>query len=282
MYIGIMNKLDTAARARVVACLVEGNSIRSTVRMTGIAKNTVVKLLADLGAACSEYQDKTFRNLTCKRVQCDEIRSFVGCKEKNVPKEEKRKGRGDVWTWTAIDAETKLIPCWYVGNRDAGAAYHFMRDLAGRLANRVQLTTDAHQPYLKAVEDAFGADIDYAQLVKIYGSPETSQYNAQVRYSPAVCMGARKAKIMGKPAYAHVSTSICERQNLNMRMGMRRFTRLTNAFSKKVENHEHAIALYFMYYNFCRIHQSLRVTPAMEAQVTDHVWTIEDVVALID
>ena len=282
MYIGIMNKLDTAARARVVACLVEGNSIRSTVRMTGIAKNTVVKLLADLGAACSEYQDKTFRNLTCKRVQCDEIWSFVGCKEKNVPKEEKRKGRGDVWTWTAIDAETKLIPCWYVGNRDAGAAYHFMRDLAGRLANRVQLTTDAHQPYLKAVEDAFGADIDYAQLVKIYGSPETSQYNAQVRYSPAVCMGARKAKIMGKPAYAHVSTSICERQNLNMRMGMRRFTRLTNAFSKKVENHEHAIALHFMYYNFCRIHQSLRVTPAMEAQVTDHVWTIEDVVALID
>ena len=282
MYIGIMNKLDTAARARVVACLVEGNSIRSTVRMTGIAKNTVVKLLADLGAACSEYQDKTFRNLTCKRVQCDEIWSFVGCKEKNVPKEEKRKGRGDVWTWTAIDAETKLIPCWYVGNRDAGAAYHFMRDLAGRLANRVQLTTDAHQPYLKAVEDAFGADIDYAQLVKIYGSPETSQYNAQVRYSPAVCMGARKAKIMGKPAYAHVSTSICERQNLNMRMGMRRFTRLTNAFSKKVEKHEHAIALYFMYYNFCRIHQSLRVTPAMEAQVTDHVWTIEDVVALID
>ena len=250
--------------------------------MTGVAKNTVVKLLADLGKVCSEYQDITFRNLTCKRIQCDEIWSFVGCKEKNVPKEEKRKGRGDVWTWTAIDAETKLIPCWYVGNRDAGAAYHFMHDLAGRLANRVQLTTDAHRPYLQAVEDAFGTEIDYAQLVKIYGSPEQSQYNAEVRYSPAVCMGARKAKIIGKPAYAHVSTSICERQNLNMRMGMRRFTRLTNAFSKKVENHEHAIALYFMYYNFCRIHQSLRVTPAMEAGVSQKVWSLEDVVALLD
>ena len=280
MYIGIMNKLDTAARARVVACLVEGNSIRSTVRMTGIAKNTVVKLLADLGAACSEYQDKTFRNLTCKRVQCDEIWSFVGCKEKNVPKEEKRKGRGDVWTWTAIDAETKLIPCWYVGNRDAGAAYHFMRDLAGRLANRVQLTTDAHQPYLKAVEDAFGEDIDFAQLVKIYGK----SYNntPEARYSPAQCMGARKAKIMGKPDFAHVSTSICERNNLSMRMGMRRFTRLTNAFSKKVENLEHSVALLFMHYNFCRIHGSLRVTPAMEAGIADHVWSLEEVIALLD
>jgi IS1 family transposase len=277
-----MNKLSSSDRVKVVACLVEGNSIRATVRITGIAKNTVVKLLADLGKVCSEYQDITFRNLTCKRVQCDEIWSFVGCKEKNVPDGERRQGRGDVWTWTAIDAETKLVPAWYVGNRDAGAAYHFMHDLAGRLANRVQLTTDAHRPYLSAVEDAFGTDIDYAQLVKIYGSPEASQYNAQVRYSPAVCMGSRKAKIIGKPAYAHVSTSICERNNLTMRMGMRRMTRLTNAFSKKVENLEHAVALHFMHYNFCRIHGSLRVTPAMEAGVSDHVWSLEEVIALLE
>lgn len=276
-----MNQLDSKSRAAVVACLVEGNSIRATSRMTGVARNTVDKLLIDLGAACSEYQDKAFRNLSCKRLQCDEIWSFVGCKEKNVPEGERRQGRGDVWTWIAIDAETKLVPCWYVGNRDAGAAYHFMHDLAGRLANRVQLTTDAHKPYLSAVEDAFGTDIDYAQLVKIYGSPERSQYNAEVRYSPAVCMGARKAKIIGKPKYEHVSTSICERQNLTMRMGMRRFTRLTNAFSKKVENHEHAIAIHYMYYNFCRIHQSLRVTPAMEAGVADHVWSIEEVIGLL-
>jgi IS1 family transposase len=278
----VMNKLSTSDRVRVVSCLVEGNSIRSTVRMTGVAKNTVVKLLGDLGVACSEFQDKTLRNLTCKRVQCDEIWSFVGCKEKNVPADKRKQGRGDVWTWTAIDAETKLVPAWYVGNRDAGAAYHFMHDLAGRLANRVQLTTDAHRPYLTAVDEAFGTEIDYAQLVKIYGTPETSKYNATVRYSPAVCMGAKKAIISGRPAYEHVSTSICERQNLNMRMGMRRFTRLTNAFSKKVENHEHAVALYFMYYNFCRIHQSLRVTPAMEADVADHVWSLEEVVALLD
>jgi IS1 family transposase len=276
-----MNQLTTSDRAQVIACLVEGNSIRATSRMTGVARNTVDKLLIELGAACSDYQDKVFRNLSCKRLQCDEIWSFVGSKEKNVPADKRRQGRGDVWTWIAIDAETKLVPCWYVGNRDAGAAYHFMHDLAGRLANRVQLTTDAHRPYLAAVEDAFGTEIDYAQLVKIYGSPERSQYNAEVRYSPAVCMGARKAKIIGKPAYAHVSTSICERQNLTMRMGMRRFTRLTNAFSKKVENHEHAIAIHYMYYNFCRIHQSLRVTPAMEAGVSNHVWSIEEVINLL-
>src|SRR5271156_3167155 len=239
-----MNKLSTSDRAKVVSCLVEGNSIRSTVRMTGVAKNTVVKLLADLGKACSEYQDKTFRNLTCKRLQCDEIWSFVGAKEGNIPTEEKGKGRGDCWTWTAIDAETKLIPCWFVGNRDGDAAYHFMHDLAGRLAHRVQMTTDGFRPYLRAVEDAFGSEIDYAQLIKIYGP----SFNATpaARYSPAQCMGARKGKIVGKPDFAHVSTSICERNNLNMRMGMRRMTRLTNAFSKKVENLEHAVALHFM------------------------------------
>lgn len=275
-----MNKLSTEKRAQVLRCLVEGNSIRSTSRLTDVAINSVIKLLVDAGQACSEYQDKALRNLPCKRVQCDEIWSFVGCKEKNVPDEEKRQGRGDVWTWTAIDAETKLVPCWYIGNRDGEAAYHFMHDLAGRLASRVQLTTDAHRPYLLAVEDAFGLEIDYAQLVKIYGSSFNN--SPEARYSPAVCMGARKAKVIGRPVHEHVSTSICERNNLNMRMGMRRFTRLTNAFSKKLQNLEHQVALYFMNYNFCRIHASLRVTPAMEAGVADRVWTMEEVVALID
>lgn len=275
-----MNKLSSSDRVRVVACLVEGNSIRATSRMTGIARNTVDKLLIDLGRACSEYQDKTFRNLNCKRIQCDEIWTFVGAKEANIPAEKKGRGRGDVWTWIAIDAETKLVPCWYVGNRDAEAAYHFMHDLAGRLANRVQMTTDGHRPYLRAVEDAFGIEIDFAQLVKIYG--KSFNNSPEARYSPAQCMGSRKAKIMGKPDYAHVSTSICERQNLTMRMSMRRFTRLTNAFSKKVENHEHAIALHYMNYNFCRIHQSLRVTPAMEAEVSEKVWRLEDLVSLLN
>ncbi len=193
--------------------------------------------------------------------------------------EKKAKGHGDVWTWAAIDADTKLVPCWYIGSRDASAAYHFMHDLAGRLANRVQLTTDGHRAYLSAVEDAFGANIDYAMLVKIYGAePEGSE----VRYSPAVCMGTRKGVISGKPDFKHVSTSFVERQNLTMRMSMRRFTRLTNAFSKKLENHEHSVALHFMHYNFCRIHSTLRVTPAMEAGVTDHVWEIGELISLLD
>ncbi len=267
-----MNRLSTEDRAKVVSCLVEGNSIRATVRMTGVAKNTVAKLLLDLGRACSEYQDKAFPNLNLKRIQCDEIWSFVGCKEKNASVKQKRRGWGDVWTWTALDADTKLVPCWYVGTRDAYAAFHFMHDLKGRLASRVQLTTDGLASYLSAVEDAFGSEIDYAQLIKIYGNaPEGSE----VRYSPAQCMGARKAVISGRPEYRHVSTSYTERNNLTMRMQMRRrFTRLTNAFSKKVENHAAAIALYFMYYNFCRIHQTLRVTPAMEAeyQITFGAW----------
>lgn len=273
-----MNKLDTTTRARIVSCLIEGCSIRSTVRMTGAAKNTVVKLLADLGKACSIYQDEVFRNLPCKRIQCDEIWSFVGCKQKNV--KTGVHGRGDVWTWTGLCADTKLVPAWYVGNRDGAAAYHFMHDLAGRLANRVQLTTDAHRPYLQAVEDAFGSDIDFAQLIKIYGKPLND--SPETRYSPAQCMGARKAVISGTPAFEHVSTSYTERQNLTMRMSMRRFTRLTNAFSKKVENLEHAVALHFMHYNFCRIHMSLRVTPAMEAEVSDHVWSLEELVGLLD
>lgn len=274
-----MNILSTDERVRVVAALIEGNSIRAISRMTGFSRNTINKLLIDLGTACSAYQDKALRNLNCKHVQCDEIWSFVGCKQRNVTPENQGNGWGDVWTWVAMDAATKLVPCWFVSTRDAGAAYHFMHDLAGRLANRVQLTTDGHKAYLTAVEDAFGADIDYAMLQKIYGVAPTE--NAEVRYSPAQCMGAKKAVISGTPDFRHVSTSFVERQNLTMRMNMRRFTRLTNAFSKKVENHEHAIAIHYMAYNFHKIHGSLRVTPAMEAGVSDHVWSLEEIVNLI-
>jgi IS1 family transposase len=274
-----MNRTSTEKRAQIINCLVEGNSIRATVRLTGAAKNTVVKLLVDLGRACTEYQDKVFRNLNCKRIQCDEIWSFCYAKDKNVPEAMRNQpGVGSVWTWTALDPDTKLIPCWFVSRRDAGAANHFMHDLAGRLAHRVQLTTDGHRPYLTAVEDAFGAEIDYAMLVKIYGAERAGE----ARYSPAQCMGARKATITGSPDKAHISTSHTERQNLSMRMGMRRFTRLTNAFSKKVENHEHMVALYFMHYNFCRIHQTLRVTPAMQAGISNHVWSLEEIVNLLD
>jgi len=225
-------------------------------------------------------QDKTFRNLKCKRVQCDEIWSFVYAKDKNLPEDLKNQtGVGSVWTWVALDPDTKLVPCWFVSSRDASAAYYFMHDLAGRLANRVQLTTDGHKPYLTAVEDAFGSDIDFAQLVKIYGN---EQLQGEHRYSPAQCMEARKTVTSGTPDFRHVSTSHTERQNLTMRMSMRRFTRLTNAFSKKLENHEAAIALHYMYYNFARVHQTLRVTPAMEAGVANHVWTLNEIVSLLD
>ncbi len=273
-----MNQLPTERRTAILAALVEGNSVRAISRMTGADRKTILRLLVDLGRACTLFQDKALRNLTCKRVQCDEIWSFVGAKEKNVSDEKKAEGWGDVWTWTALDAETKLMACWYVGTRDARAALHFMHDLADRLAHRVQLTTDGHNAYLTAVEDAFGTEIDYAQLVKIYGEgPKT-----EARYSPAQCMGTRRAKVIGSPEHAHVSTSFVERANLTMRMGMRRFTRLTNAFSKKVENHEHAIALHMMHYNFCRIHQTLRVTPAMQAGIADHVWSLDEVIGLLD
>ena len=275
---GDMNKLSTEERTRIVAALVEGNSMRAVSRMTGVSRNTINKLLIDLGAACSEFQDKAFRNLKCKRIQCDEIWSFVGAKEKNVTSDRKREGWGDVWTWVALDADTKLVPCWFVGTRDAGAAYHFIHDLAARLANRVQLTTDGHKAYLSAVEDAFGAEIDYAMLVKIYG---VAAEGPETRYSPAVCMGARRAVINGTPDFAHVSTSFVERQNLTMRMSMKRFARLSNGFSKKVENHEHMLALHYMFYNFARIHQLLRVTPAMEEGISDHVWEIEDILELM-
>ncbi len=273
-----MNKLSVERRAQIISCLVEGNSVRATCRMTNSSKDAVLKLVADAGKACLEYQREHFRNLLCKRIQCDEIWSFVYAKAKNVPEELRGQfGYGDVWTWTAIDADTKLVPCWYVGTRGAQAATTFMRDLASRLANRVQLTTDGHHAYLNAIDSAFARDIDYAMLVKHYAALQ----EGETRYSPAVCTGCEKTEVRGRPDPDHISTSYVERQNLNMRMGMRRFTRLTNAFSKKVENHGHAIALFYMYYNFARIHQTLRVTPAMEAGVSDHVWSIEEIAALI-
>jgi IS1 family transposase len=278
-YVAYMNELSSEDRTHVVAALVEGNSLRAVARMTGVHRTTIMKLLVNLGRECSNYQNKAFVNLQCKRIQCDEIWSFVGAKEKNCSARMKAHGAGDVWTWVALDPDSKLVPCWFIGNRDANAAYHFMMDLKGRLANRVQLTTDGHPVYLHGVGGSFGTDnIDYAMLYKIYGAaPE----GPQVRYSPAVCMGSRKAVVYGKPDFKHVSTSYIERQNLTMRMSMRRFTRLTNAFSKKVENLEHAVALHYMHYNFCRIHQTLRVTPAMEAGVADHVWSLEEVISLL-
>ncbi len=278
-----MNKLNPERRIQVVKALCEGNSIRSTARMTGVAINTVVKLLTDLGAACLEYQDATMHDLRLRRIECDEIWSFVYAKEKNVPARMKGNfGVGDVWTFTAIDGETKLVPCWLVGLRDAGHAFEFINDLRSRLANRVPLTTDGHRMYLSAVEGAFGANVDYAMLVKIYGpSPEGER-----RYSPAECIAAEKHTIQGNPDVAYISTSYVERQNLTMRMSMRRFTRLTNAFSKKLENHMLALALYFMYYNFARPHKTLSKpyakTPAMAAGLTDHVWEIGEILALLD
>jgi len=274
-----MNQLDTTRQAQVLMALCEGNSIRAVCRMFGVGKNTVARLLLVAGSACARYQDQALRNLNCKRVQCDEIWSFVGAKDKNVPSEKQGKfGMGSVWTWTAIDADSKLICSWMVGTRDGSAAWDFMQDLAGRLRHRVQLTTDGHAPYLQAVEDNFGTNIDYAMLVKIYGeAPE-----AEKRYSPAECLGAQKRPITGAPDEKHISTSYVERQNLTMRMHMRRFTRLTNGFSKKLENHIAAISLHFMYYNFVRTHQTLRMTPAMAAGVVTSPWEMSDIVKLVE
>jgi IS1 family transposase len=280
-----MNKLTKDERVRVIAALVEGNSIRATVRMTGIAKNTVVKLLADIGKACEEYHDRIMVNLPCKRVQVDEIWSFCYAKQKNVPAEHQGEfGYGDVWTWVAIDADTKLVPSWLVGLRDAEWANAFMLDVAARLKHRIQLTSDGLKAYLNAVEEAFGGEIDYATLVKLYGSEkrETQEPITAHKYSPDHVTGCQLTVIQGNPDTRHISTSYVERQNLTMRMQMRRFTRLTNGFSKKVENLDYAVALHFMHYNFCRIHQTLRVTPAMAAGVSDHVWELDELVDLID
>lgn len=275
-----MNKLTQAKRVQIIAALVEGNSIRATCRMTGIAKGTVLKLVVDLGKACAVYQDRTLHNLICKKIQCDEIWSFCYAKEKNVPEEMKGKlGVEDVWTWTAIDADTKLIASYLVGDRTAIYARKFVDDLASRLAHRVQLTTDGHRAYLTAVEQSFDNEVDYAMLDKIYNKPPTDW---TTRYSPAECCGTRKMTIKGNPDMAHVSTSFVERQNLTMRMSMRRMTRLTNGFSKKIENQAHAVALHFMHYNFARIHQTLRVTPAMESGIADHVWSLEELAGLLD
>lgn len=277
-----MNVLTTKDRAQILTLLVEGNSVNATSRITGVSKVTILKLLAHVGKACVTYQDRVMVNLNCKKVQCDEIWAFVGMKHKNVPKEKRGVlGFGDVYTWLGIDADTKLIPCWHVGTRDAESAYDFIHDLASRMANRIQLTTDGHGAYIQAVEDAFGADIDYAMLVKMYGTLSQSKEDHR-RYSPAECTGIMKRRITGNPNVRDVSTSYVERANLTMRMHMRRFTRLTNGFSKKLENHMHAVSLHFMFYNFCKIHSSLRVTPAMAAGIDDHVWDMEEVVMMAD
>jgi IS1 family transposase len=272
-----MKRLTMEQKTRVVAALVEGNSVRSTVRMTGVAKNTVLKLVLDLADACAAYHDRNVRNLKVRRLQCDEIWQFVGSKARNTSPEKKAIGWGDVWTWTGLDADTKLCVSYLVGGRDLGWAKEFMHDCASRIRNRVQITTDGHKAYLEAVESAFGADIDYAQLQKVYGAAAENH----TRYSPAQCIGCDMKVVSGDPDPKHVSTSFVERQNLSMRMSIRRFTRLTNAFSKKIENHAAAVAIWFMYYNFCRVHTTLRVTPAMESGLSNHVWTITELCALL-
>jgi IS1 family transposase len=278
--VSMANVLSNARRASVISALVEGNSIRATVRMTGVAKGTIVKLLVELGAACEAYANEHLRNLPCKRLQVDEIWAFCYAKAKNVPAEKQGKfGYGDVWTFAAIDADTKLIPSWLVGSRDAGCATELMQDLAGRLSGRVQLTTDGLKAYVTAVEDAFGGEVDFAQLVKLYGpTPE----GGERRYSQPDCIGSQKHAVTGKPNPFHVSTSYIERQNLTMRMSIRRFTRLTNAFSKKVENHTAHVAIHFFHYNFCRVHMSLSgKTPCQAAGVETRKWSLEDVVRLL-
>lgn len=274
-----MNKLPVAKQVQILSMLCEGSSMRSISRVVDVSINTVTKLLIDAGEACLALHDEKVRNVTASRIQCDEIWSFCHAKQKNVATAKAApEGAGDVWTWTAIDADTKLMVAYFVGDRGAESAMCLMDDLRDRLANRVQLTTDGHKAYLDAVEGAFGGDVDYAQLVKLYGPAISSPG----RYSPAECIGARKTPIEGRPDKAHISTSHVERMNLSIRMQNRRFTRLTNAFSKKLDNHIHALALYFAFYNFVRIHKTLKVTPAMAAGVTDKLWSMEDIVALVD
>jgi len=273
-----MNQLSNERRAQVIGALIEGNSIRSTVRMTGVCKDAVLKLIRDMGAACIEFHNAAVRGVNVQRVQCDEVWSFCYAKAKNVPEEKKGTGAGDVWTWTAIDADSKLIVSYLCGGRDADFACRFMEDLASRVTTRIQITTDGYRAYAEAVEGAFGMDVDYAMLIKLYGAPSD---RPDTRYSPAQCIGTRTGILSGSPNPQHISTSYVERQNLNLRMGVRRFTRLTNAFSKKFENHCHMVAIYHAYYNFCRVHQTLRVTPAMEAGLASRVWSVQDLVTLL-
>ena len=277
-----MNKLPIATRIQILNALVEGCSLRSTSRMAGVSINTVTKLLVDAGKACADYQHRTMRNLTCKRLQLDEIWAFVYAKEKNVPAEMKGQGPGSVWTWVAIDAETKLIPSYLVGDRDGEHAKLFVDDIAARINGRIQITTDGLKAYVEAIDLAFGTMVDYAVLHKVYGPGGLSETRQEARYSPATCIGCEKHVKTGNPDENHINTSFVERQNLTMRMRMRRFTRLTNAFSKKIENHEHAVALHFFHYNFVRRHLTLRMSPALKAGVTDHMWTMEEMVAMID
>jgi IS1 family transposase len=275
-----MNRLTIEKRRQVIASLVEGNSIRATVRMTGVAKNTVTKLLVDVGTVCSIYQDRVMRDLRCERIQCDEIWAFCYAKAKNVPAEKRGKfGYGDVWTWVGMDADTKLVASYHVGGRGPEDAAAFMNDLASRLRSRVQLTTDGHRPYLLAVPGAFRDDVDYAMLVKLYGEPTKEERR---RYSPSQLTAIDRQPMIGSPDPEHISTSYVERQNLTMRMSMRRFTRLTNAFSKKVENLAAAVSLHFAYYNFCRVHKTLGTTPAVAAGVAEQPWTLDDLIGLLE
>src|SRR5579862_8328363 len=273
-----MKRLAPADQMRIVAALVEGTSIRSTSRMTGVARNTITKLLVDLGTACMKFHDEHVRNVRVRRLQCDEIWAYIGAKAKNVSAEKKEIGWGDVWTWVGIDADTKLVVSYLVGGRGADWAHDFIEDCKNRIQGRVQITTDGHKAYLTAIENSFGADVDYAQLQKIFGA----SLENETRYSPATCIGCEMKVVSGDPDPKHVSTSYVERQNLTMRMHKRRFTRLTNAFSKKIDNHAYAVALHFMYCNYVRIHQTLRVTPAMESGLSDHVWSIEELLQMAD
>lgn len=273
-----MNRLSIADRAKILGMLVEGNSLRSCSRLADVSLNTVTKLLMELGAACEKFHDQRVRNVRVRRLQADEIWCFVGAKAKNVTAEKKLEGWGDVWTWTGLDADTKLCVSYLVGGRDGGWAKEFMQDCASRIKGRVQITTDGHRAYLDAVEDAFGADIDYAMLQKLYGAPAQNDS----RYSPATCIGCEMETVSGNPDAAHVSTSYVERHNLTMRMSMRRFTRLTNGFSKKIENHIAMVAIHAIYHNFSRIHKTLRITPTMAAGLSDHVWSLEEIVQMAD
>jgi len=272
-----MNRLTSEQRAKVISCLIEGNSVRSTVRITGVSKKTVMRLVFEVGTFCAEYQDRVFRNLNCERMQVDECWSYCYCKDKNVTPiiAARNPGAGDAWLWAAIDADTKLVPCWLIGQRDPNTARDFIEDLATRLNNRIQLTSDGLKLYVKAVDKAFAGEIDYAQLVKIYGIPN----DGEKRYSPAKCLGCESHAVTGNPDPKHISTSYVERHNLSVRMTVRRFTRLTNAFSKKIENHAAAVALGYFAYNFIKIHRTVRVAPAMAAGVTNRLWEVTDLVA---